>query len=340
MKLSSVKRALARIALALAAALVAVVAVELALRRFAPRYYPVIVGSYEYDPELAFRLRPASHLFKTTDHQQESLTNRLGTANFQENFDGYRSLVFAVGDSFTQGTGLPADMAYPAQLDLMLNRDERGFYVKRVGVVNLGVAGFGGEQELISLRRWSDALGPPAVILYLGCDNDFIDDLAFKSGDRHKFELPGSPAWGRAATPLRLFQEHTQIGIRVRNYLLERKLIRLSDAALGRAGRSVPVAELQRPVLERLAAYARERGALLVVSWSDPTDSYDWLKAWAAADGVAFADWVPKADSVRAAVPALPLDNQHSSGHHRGWTNRVIAEEFLRQMQARGFETR
>ncbi|HEY9283323.1 MAG TPA: hypothetical protein VIP46_07710 [Pyrinomonadaceae bacterium] len=340
MKLSSVKLALKRIALAVAATLVAVVVVELALRRLAPRYYPVIVGSYEYDPELAFRLRPASHLFKTTDHQQESVTNKLGTANFQESFDGYQSLVFAVGDSFTQGTGLPADMAYPAQLDLMLNRDEQGFYAKRVGVVNLGVAGFGGEQALLSLRRWSDALGPPAVILYMGCDNDFIEDLAFKSGDRHGLELPGSPVWGRAATPMRVLQEHTQIGLRVRNYLLERKLVRLSDAALGRAGRRVPVAELQRPLLERLAAYARERGALLVVSWSDPTDSYGWLKAWADGNGVAFADWAPKADSVRSAMPALPLDNQHSGGHHRGWTNRLIAEEFLRRMKARGFETR
>lgn len=340
MKLSSVKPALKRIALALAAALVAVVAVELALRLFAPRYYPVIVGAYEYDPELAFRLRPASHLFETTDHQQESVTNRLGTANFQENFVGYRSLVFAVGDSFTQGTGLPADMSYPAQLDLLLNRDEEGFYSKRVGVVNLGVAGFGGEQGLISLRRWSETLGPPAAVLYVGCDNDFIDDLAFTSGDRHRLELPGSPFWGPAATPMRLFQERTQTGLRVRNYVLERRLLRLSDAALGRAGRRVPVAELQRPVLERLAAYARERGALLVVSWSDATDSYPWLKAWAAAHGVAFADWVPKADSVRASIPALPLDNQHSSGHHRGWTNRVIAEEFYRRMKAAGFEAR
>lgn len=338
MNLSSVKLAIKRIALALVATFVGLVIVELALRRFAPRHYPIIVGSYEYDAELAFRLRADAHLFKTTDHQQESVTNKLGTANFQEDFGGYGRLVFAVGDSFTQGTGLPADMAYPAQLDLMLNRDEQGFYVKKVGVVNLGVAGFGGEQELISLRRWTQALRPPSVILYLGCDNDFIDDLAFRSGDRHRLELPGSPVWGRAATPVRMFQERTQIGIRLRNYLLERRLIQLSDAALGRAGRSVPVAELQAPVLERLDAYAREQGALLVVSWSDPTDSYGWLKAWADRRGIAFADWVPKAESVRSAMPRLPLGNQHTSGHHRGWANRVIAEEFLRQMRARGFE--
>jgi lysophospholipase L1-like esterase len=336
MKLPPAKLALKRAALVLFAALAALLCAELALRLLAPRYYPVIIGSYEYDHELGFRLRPGAHLFKTTDHQQESVTNQLGTANFQESFDGYETLVFAVGDSFTQGTGLPADMAYPAQLDLMLNRDAEGFYAKKVGVVNLGVAGFGGEQELISLRRWAERLRPPAAILYLGCDNDFTDDLAFKSGDRRRLELPGSPVWGRMATPMRLFQEHSQIGLRVRNYLLERRLIRLSDAALGKAGRTVPVAELQAPMLERLAFYARERGALLVVSWSDPTDSYGWMKAWAERNGIAFADWVPRAESVRAAMPRLPLGNQHTAGHHRGWANHLIAEEFLRQMRARG----
>jgi lysophospholipase L1-like esterase len=336
MNLSSLKLTLKKVSVLLLAVLVGLLVVEAGLRVFAKRYYPFIVGAYEYDPEMAFRLRPSSHLFRVTDHQQESFTNDLGTANFQASFDGYQRLVFAVGDSFTQGTGLPADMSYPAQLDLMLNRDERGFYVKKVGVVNLGVAGFGGELELISLRRWSERLGPPSAVLYMGCDNDFMDDLAFRSGDRHRLELPGSPYWGRLATPLRLFQEHTQLGLRARNYLLERRLVRLSDAALGKAGRRVPVAELQAEVLERVAAYAEERGALLVVSWSDPGDSYEWLKSWAERRGVAFADWLPKAESVRAAMPALPLDNQHSGGHHRGWTNRIIAEEYLRQMRAHG----
>lgn len=336
MKLPPLKSLLKRAALVTLAAFVGVAAVELILRQFFPRYYPVIVASYEYDPELAFRLRPGAHLFRTTDHQQESVANALGTANFQESFAGYESLVFAVGDSYTQGTGVPADMSYPSQLDLMLNRDERGFYVKKFGVVNLGVAGYGGEQELISLRRWAKALRPPSVILYLGCDNDLVDDLAFKSGERHSVVMPGSPVWGRMTPPLRLLLERTQLGLRLRNDILELRRQRLAGEVLGPAADGRPVAELQSPVLERLASYAKENGALLVVSWSDGGASYEWLKAWAARSHVAFADWVPKAESVRAAMPALPLDNQHSSGHHRGWTNHVIAEEFMRQMKAGG----
>ncbi|HYN85205.1 MAG TPA: hypothetical protein VER32_08135, partial [Pyrinomonadaceae bacterium] len=64
--------------------------------------------------------------------------------------------------------------------------------------------------------------------------------------------------------------------------------------------------------------------------------SYEWVKGWAGVRGVAFADWAPAAESVRAAIPALPLDNQHTGGHHRGWTNRVIAEEFARQISLGG----
>jgi hypothetical protein len=336
MKLSLIKHLLKKISLVLLASLAGVLILELALRLFSPRYYPVIPAAYEYDSDLAFRLRPDAHLFDTTDFQQESISNKLGTANFQQSFEGYESLVFALGDSYTQGTGLPSDMSYPSQLDLLINQDERGFYAKRFGVVNLGVAGFGGEQELISLQRWTKLLRPPSVILYLGCDNDFVDDLAFKSGERHRAVLRGSPVWGRMTTPLRLLLEHSQIVLRLRAALLERSRRLLSDEASGTVRPSRPVAELESSVLERLDSYAKEHHSVLVVSWSDEGSSYDWLKTWAERSGVAFADWAPKANSVRSEVPALPLDNQHSSGHHRGWVNRVIAEEFLRQIRACG----
>lgn len=336
MKLSSIKRPLKKISLVLLAGLAGVLILESGLRIFSPRYYPVIPAAYEYDSDLAFRLRPDAHLFDTTDFQQESISNHLGTANFQQSFEGYESLVFALGDSYTQGTGLPADMSYPSQLDLLINQDERGFYSKRFGVVNLGVAGFGGEQELISLQRWTKLLGSPSVILYLGCDNDFIEDLAFKSGERHRAVLRGSPVWGRMTTPLLLPLEHSQIALRLRAALSLRSRLRLFDEASGLTRPSISVAELESSVLERLASYAKEHHSILVVSWSDEGDSYEWLKAWAERSGVAFADWSPKVNSVRSAVPALPIDNQHSSGHHRGWVNQMIAEEFLRRIRERG----
>jgi hypothetical protein len=224
-------------------------------------------------------------------------------------------------------------MSYPSQLDLILNRAEDGSYVKKFGVVNLGVAGFGGEQELISLQRWTRLLRPPSVILYLGCDNDFVDDLAFKSGERHKTVLAGSPVWGRMTRPLRLVLERTQIGFRVRAALQERTRRQLSDQAFAQMSERPSVAELQSSVLERLASFARAHGSLLVVSWSDEGDSYHWLKSWASRNEIRFADWASKVNSVRTAMPALSIDNPHSAGHHRGWVNRLMAEEFARHIQ-------
>ncbi|HEX8472742.1 MAG TPA: hypothetical protein VF666_01790 [Pyrinomonadaceae bacterium] len=333
MNLSSIKQSLKKISVVLLATVVVLLIAELSLRQFSPKHYPIIPAAYEYDPDLAFRLRPATHLYKTTDFQQESVSNRLGTANFQENFDGYESLVFTVGDSYTQGTGLPADMSYPSQLDLILNQEEQGFYVKKFGVVNLGVAGFGGEQELTSLHRWTKQLRPPSVILYLGCDNDFVDDLAFRSGERHKTVLAGSPVWGSMTRPLRFILERSQIGFRVRAALQERTRRRLSEQAFAQMDGRPSMAELESSVLERLASFAREHGSVLVVSWSDEGDSYHWLKSWASRSGISFADWAPKVNSVKTAMPALSLDNPHSAGHHRGWVNRLIAEEFARQIQ-------
>ena len=334
MNLSSIKRLLKKSSLALCAALIGVLIVELALRKFSPKYYPINPAAYEYDPGMAFRLRPDAHLRTTTDHQQESVANLLGTANFQDSFDGYESLVFAVGDSYTQGTGVPADMSYPAQLDFILNRNEQGFYVKRFGVVNLGVAGFGGEQSLINLRRLGTQLRPPAVVLYLGCDNDFEDDLAFASGDRHRIVVAGSPAWGSLTRPLRFLLEDTHIGLLARATYRQRVRDRMVNEATKQLGRKTPVAELELSILERLKSYAVEHNAVLIVSWSDESESYHWLKSWAAQHGIAFADWAPRANSVREVMPKLPLDNQHSGGHHRGWTNQFIAMEFARQIHA------
>ncbi len=136
----------------------AVVVAEFLMGRYRPSYDVGIPESYVYDEELAFALRPGAHLYRTTDFQQESRTNALGTSNFQESFEGYERLVFAVGDSHTQGTGVAADQSYPFQLDLTLNRDDEGLYARRYAVANLGVAGYGaarhaGRHPLPRLRK-------------------------------------------------------------------------------------------------------------------------------------------------------------------------------------------
>lgn len=304
---------------------------EVGLRWLAPVHLVGFPGAYEFDAELGVRAKPGVHSLRTTDHQQELRVNGLGTINFQENFSGYPLRLFALGDSYTQGTGLPADAAYPFQLDLLLNRDATGRYEKRVAVVNLGLAANGGEQSLLILQRFTEQLGRPDHVLYLGAENDASDDAMFRRGDRHRHLVDGSPRWG-AALPVVRWAAETELGKRLR---LALRGSRGAGSPRGTPTAGPSVAEQQRSVFERLRAQCRDKGIPLVVSWSAaPSPSYDWLKAWAASNDVAFADWLPSVASVRASIPDLPLTNPHSGGHLRPWVNRVIAEEFARQVVA------
>lgn len=313
--------------------LISLIAIELILRLFFPVYQTSILAAYEYDEELGTRLRPGVHLFKTTDFQEEVRVNQLGTVNFQEDFSKYESLIFAAGDSFTQGTGLPSDMSYPAQLDMKLNQNDQGVYANKYGVVNLGLAAFGGEQSLIALRRYASKIKAPNYVLYLGCDNDYEDDVLFKSGYRHKHIVQGSPQWGWMVRPMQWLTNDLQLGLRIKLAVSRLRRSKLSaDDSLAAQAETASVAELELPVLEKLTTFAKENNAVLVVSWSETGRSYDWLKQWSNTHRVAFADWGPKVESVKSSIPALPVDNQHSGAHHRGWVNGVIADEYARQI--------
>jgi hypothetical protein len=311
-----------KLALLMVTILVVVVVIEVVLRSFFPVYPTGDLRAFEYDEQLGYRLPPGTHELYTTDHQEELVVNGLGTTNFQRDFNGYQHLVFAVGDSYTEGTGLPADMSYPAQLDLMLNRDDHGIYSKRFGVVNLGLSGYGGEQELIALERATQQIGSPSVIMYLGCDNDHDDDALFSSGHTHKHIVRGSPYWGPLVKPMQFLTNDLQIGLRTKLAIAA-----VRDRNVAADGKR-STAELESSVLERLLQYATAHNSRLVVSWSTEDDSYVWLKIWAAQNNVIFADWGPRVDSVTKAIPDLPTENPHSSGHHRGWVNTIIAEEY------------
>lgn len=311
---------------------------ELVLRCFLPIYLAGYIGAYQHDEELGVCLKPGQHFLKSTDYQQEVRTNQKGTVNFQESFEGYDSIVLAIGDSYTQGTGLPSDATYPFQLDLLLNM-RRGEYRKRCAVVNLGLAAFGGEQELLSLQRYAKLVGKPKYVLFLGCANDYVDDLLFKNGDRHKLLVDGNPHWGMFLKPLQWLTNETEIG----------KRLKIGVALMGAASppdedEEAPAnphprstAQLQEPVLEKLVAMCKELDAGLVVSWADPpgdsSGSYEWLKGWAGDNRVDFADWHSGVTSVREAVPDLPLWNPHSGGHYRTWVNGMIAAAFAEHIR-------
>ncbi len=315
--------------------------VEVFLRAFLPLHFVGgYVDAYEYDEDLGARLVPGRHHLETSDFLEEVYTNRLGTVNFQDSFQGYGRLVFALGDSFTQGTGVASDASYPFQLDLQLNL-RGGRYEKRFAVVNLGLAAFGMKQSLVALRRYREEIGTPDAVLFLGCSNDWSDDRLFDSGHRHRHLVAGSPHFGPALGLLQWIGFRSEVGKRAKLLLGELRRERTpgyGDVNYGQTeGVKTNVAELQEPLFEELRARAEEMGARLVVGWTDaPGDSsggYAWLRAWAERRGVAFADWHARALSVREAIPALGLENPHSGGHYRTWVNQMVAAAFAEQIE-------
>jgi hypothetical protein len=322
-------------AIVLVSMLSAAAIMEAILREFLPVYLEGIPEASEYDRELGVRFKPGIHLLRATDHQEEIRVNQLGTVNWQENFDGYKYLVFAIGDSYTQGAGVPADASYPFHLDLILNLDKTGAYRKQYGIVNLGISAVGGAQELLILRRWASLIGRPSFILYVGCDNDYRDDMLFRNGYRHRHVVSGSPIWGWTARPIQVLSDNFQLAIRTKLLLgtLARERI-FNRTGIAEVEEKRSVAELERHELDQLVSDSKVYGARLIVSWSETGVSYDWLKAWAARSDIPFVDWASSAQSVQDAMPALPKENPHSGGHYRTWVNYVIAQGFARQIRS------
>lgn len=329
------------------------IAVELILRAFAPLHFTGHIGAYKYDEELGVILKPDIHLLRTTDHQQEIITNKYGTVNFQDSFKGFEELIFAVGDSYTQGTGLPADASYPFQLDLLLNTRD-GKYGGKYAVVNLGLAAFGARQVLLTLSRYVEILGKPAYIIYLASPNDCTDDILFEKGYRHKHFVDGNPYWGGFLSILQWVTNNIEIGKRLKYYVsrwrrsshfkdfaakedgIENNKDKEGDISPGRqADKDYNSAQLLEPVLNELVAVSRDSKAELIIGWSGPGEdtSYQWLKRWAKDNNVSFADWQPELKSLRGKIPSLPIHNPHSGGHYRTYVNGIIARAFAGQIR-------
>lgn len=312
---------------------VCLLCLEIFLRIFNPLYFSQPIDAYQYDKDLGYRLRPGLHIFNLTDYQQEFRIAKSGALSFQEDISDYAFIIFTLGDSFTQGLGVPNDASYPFQLDLLLNFDHKGIYKKKYGVVNLALGPYGGEQYLLALKLFAEKIKRPNIVLYLGCDNDYNDDVLFKMGIRHKNMVINSPYYGWLYYPMKWIFIDTEIGKRMK-YIFQEGFLRAKAAKIqaqeSHGQRSV--AELERDVIERIVATAKLYDSKVILSWYNADDSYYWLKSWAAQNHLAFADWEPSAKSVTAAMPSLSRGNPHSAGHYRTWVNGVIAREFARQI--------
>ena len=321
-------------------------AVELLLRYGAPCYFADDYAAYRHSPELGYRLKNSLSLRRSADYQREIYTNKMGTVNFQDDFSNYKTLIFASGDSFTQGAGVPADAGYPFQLDLLLNLKGDTYY-PNYGVVNLGVAGYGTEQALLQIRQYQQKIGAPNYILFLGNETDYQDDLTFRAGGLHRGMLEGNPNYNPLIIrPLQWLQYETETGKRVILFLKSWHTRRGNNKnpsnpqnkTLSKA-RDLNSVELQGPVLQKLINLSKELNATLIISWvpcywsKEISPNYVALKQYAIRNNLAFADWYPMVSSVLDKNPNLPAINYHSAGHYRTWINQMIARAFAQQIK-------
>ena len=333
-----------KMALVTGSIVVALVLAELVLRTFAPIHVTGYVGVYRYDEELGFRTAPNVNHLRLTDHLQEFITNSQGTANYSGDFSGFQKVVFAVGDSFTQGTGVSPDASYPFQLDLALNV-RNGAYEKKFAVVNLGLGSYGMRQEIIAAKRFAGLIRKPDIVLQLGYGNDPEDDALFASGYHHNHLVQGNPRWFGLGGELGWISERIEIVKRIKLAIASVRRAQVQDPSreanvAASPGAAAPtLASRLETQYRELKALSDDWGARLIVSWAvcDGTlaaeGSYAWLKQWSADSGVLFADWCGEASSILAAQPGLTVYNPHSGGHFRPWVNRIVADAFAVHIQ-------
>jgi len=94
--------------------------------------------------------------------------------------------IVCVGDSATYGLHCPWEEAWPHQLETLLNADSAWTTAHgKTEVVNLGVCGYGTDQELLALKTAGLSLHPDVVILHL-----YVNDFADVSYD-HNWRMSG-----------------------------------------------------------------------------------------------------------------------------------------------------
>ncbi len=156
-------RWLKKLALAGASALLALLALEVAVR---------VVG-YDLDIEKEMRFHPT--LGWTMD-AKASRIERVNSDGFRfppvsrEKPPGVRRAL-VLGDSFAAGTSFPYDYTLPGQLQGALERTGASWQV-----VSLSVGDWGNAQELIALREYGFAFEPDVVVLQLFPFNDLCND--------------------------------------------------------------------------------------------------------------------------------------------------------------------
>jgi lysophospholipase L1-like esterase len=312
---------LGRLALACCAALVALLAAELAWRATRTTHYgPTTNPRYVlHDAGLGWRYRPGSSVrHVTTDFDVPVDVNERGfrDAPFPVSGAVTHPLVLALGDSQTFGWGVPVGQAFPARLSERLG----------VRVLNMSVSGYGTDQELLLWQREGRALEPDIVILTV-CANDTREVYRPAMYGREKpwFVLEGAvPELRGVPVPRHRFAEWSHLLRSAWSSHLK------SANPPPRADEIEPARRLQASLVRTLALDVLDTGGrLLVVVQDEP-----WLlERISDLHGVALLDVGP---TLARAAATEPIDYAHDP-HWNARGHAVVADSIATAIRASGW---
>src|SRR3989338_6198413 len=135
-------------------------------------FYPLKMSSTQPDPQLGFQNIPnwegphRNAQFLQTEYLVETKHNSLGLNNKELNVSALseQNVILIIGDSFTYGSGVPQDQAYPQVAQKLLGENHI--------IINAGTPGYDLSQYLAFLKQKSALFHPDTVVIGLFVGND------------------------------------------------------------------------------------------------------------------------------------------------------------------------
>ncbi len=127
------------------------------------------IAVYRYDAELGwFGIPNASAVFSDPITTIDISNNGMGFRD-REHGEKTKPRIAVLGDSYIWGFDVQADQRFTDRLQIMLPDWD---------VVNMGVSGYGNDQEYLAAKRLFPQVSPDLVLLMFCVGNDFVDNAS------------------------------------------------------------------------------------------------------------------------------------------------------------------
>jgi lysophospholipase L1-like esterase len=259
-----------------------------------------------------------------------------------------RPRLAVIGDSFTEGVGVPAAERYPAVLGAALDAE---MFVSAGG-------GYGTLQERLALERLLERVTPDLVLLQVHSNDLINNDWGLERASRlnnnhavrpylvdgrieYHFPARGSRLRVLLALHSRLFAEITLRVDRLESDLARRGLLGTVERTIEREGPRHPGLARAAHTTASLVARIRERAqpaALVAFPADDAPPYFEALRGVFAREGVPFLDDVP-AELARREAGGASL-RLADGAHWNPLGHRLCGDLLAERLRARGFASR